>query len=71
MKRHLEDMMDKRSESQFNQDPYEGGEDPWYSWNPENMPDEMPKAVKQNKTMPLSRNGEDIENSKRSRGEQL
>jgi sulfite reductase alpha subunit-like flavoprotein len=29
------------------------------------------EANKRNKVMPLSRNGEDIENSKRSRGERL
>lgn len=61
-------MTDKRSESQFNQDPFDGGEDPWYSWNSENMPDEAPKHVKHHH---ISRNAEDIENSKRSRGERI
>lgn len=60
---------DKRSESQFNydpQDPFDGGEDPFYTWNTENMPE--PEAPKQPH---MSRNAEDIENSKRSRGERL
>jgi hypothetical protein len=38
MKRHLENMMDKRSENQF--DPYEGGEDPNWLWTSETQ-DEM------------------------------
>lgn len=65
-------MTDKRSESQFNKDPYDGGEDPTWSWTSESQ-DEQAQAElhKRHKTMPLSRNGEDIENSKRSRGERL
>lgn len=44
----MSEHVDKRTESQFdvskeeakyNMDPWEGGEDPWYSWNPENHED--------------------------------
>ena len=41
---------DKRTESQFqynSQDPFDGGEDPWYSWNPENHEEHMNQVEKE------------------------
>ena len=73
MKRHLEDIMDKRSESQFpNINSVDHGDMPegFGTMTPESQ-DEQAQAElnKRYRVMPLSRNGEDIENSKRSRGE--
>ena len=63
---------DKRSESQWhdiNSVDYGNMPEGWGTLTPE-AKDEQAQA-KRPKTMPLSRNGEDIENSKRSRGERL
>jgi hypothetical protein len=66
---------DKRSESQFNynpQDPFDGGEDPWYSWSSENQNEQGEAEEKKRTAIPyMSENAQDIENSKRSRGERL
>ena len=70
MKRYLED---KRTESQFpniNSVDHEDMPESWGTMTPESQ-DELAQEElnKRYKVMPLSRNGEDIENSKRSRGE--
>jgi hypothetical protein len=39
--------IDKRSEAQFNMDPYDGGEDPFYSWNVENHEEMLNQAEKE------------------------
>lgn len=65
--------MDKRSESQFTDinsiDIPEGVDWRWTAESQDELAQE--EAKKRHKIMPLSRNGEDIENSKRSRGERL
>jgi hypothetical protein len=63
---------DKRSESQWhdvNSIDYGHMPEGWGTMTPEAQDEQAQKRVP--KTMPLSRNGEDIENSKRSRGERL
>jgi len=70
MKRYLKD---KRTESQFpniNSVDYADMPESWETMTPESQ-DELAQEElnKRYKVMPLSRNGEDIENSKRSRGE--
>ena len=68
-------MMDKRSESQWpdiNDIDYGDMPERFGTMTPEAEDEQAQEAIKnRNKIMPLSRNGEDIENSKRSRGERL
>jgi hypothetical protein len=59
----------KRSEDQWPTPDYSDVPEGFGTLTPETM-DEMETHYRP-KTMPLSRNGEDIENSKRSRGERL
>jgi hypothetical protein len=68
-------MTDKRSESQFpdiNSVSHGDMPEGWGTMTPEAQ-DEQAQAElhRRHKIMHLSRNGEDIENSKRSRGERL
>ena len=58
-----------RSEDQWPAAKEEDVPEGWFHTTPETM-DEM-EIHHRPKMMPLSRNGEDIENSKRSRGERL
>jgi hypothetical protein len=63
---------DKRSESQWhdvNSIDYGYMPEGWGTMTPEAQDEQA--QTRAHKTMPLSRNGEDIENSKRSRGERL
>lgn len=59
----------KRTEGQWPEPKDSDIPEGWNHLTPETM-DEMEQHYRP-KTMPLSRNGEDIENSKRSRGERL
>ena len=68
-------MTDKRSESQWpdiNSIDYGDMPEGWGTMTPEAQDEQAQEELnKRHKIMPLSRNGEDIENSKRSRGERL
>jgi hypothetical protein len=67
--------MDKRSESQWpniNAISYSDMPEGFGSMTPESQDEQAQYELqKRHRIMPLSRNGEDIENSKRSRGERL
>ena len=66
-------MKDKRSESQFpDVNKYDIPEGADWSWSSESQNEQAEKeAAARNKIPYLSRNAEDIENSKRSRGERI
>ena len=68
-------MTDKRSDSQWpniNSVDYGHMPEGWGAMTPEAQDEQAQAEIqKRHKIMPLSRNGEDIENSKRSRGERL